>query len=352
LGSDLTLIYLHFRHPCVALNIADGKVRISSCSCPQQADGRCSHVAALLYLIEHLSLNISPKIFVACTSRQQTWGTGLHHAKEPKMIQNADYQKSTFKGSTLLHFDPRPENLRATSEGEIDAFIDDLGKMSEKSMWHDVLSVQYEDFVLKDDRLAILEDLSAQLWNNLASDISSAPVDKFSNDNAVHFGQTIAQAASNDWHSLRQLRVTASVFYEFVKNPVTMTRKMLWEEKPDLSQIVAIKWGLENEARAISDFEHNHGKVDKVGLFVSKTIPFLGASPDGLWNGCVVEVKCPFVMQKLHPTQIEKLLPNQRRNFFCNKKTDKLCLKKSHKYYYQVQLQLFVTGLKLAKFIV
>jgi hypothetical protein len=343
---------LLFRNPCVALNIGNGQVQISSCTCPQQVDGRCAHVAALLYLIEDLSLDVLPIISVPCTSREQKWGRGLTSAKKPKRLQLADYSKSTFKGSAYLHFDPRPANLRATSELEIDAFIDDLGKMSEKSMWHDVLSIQYEDFELKDDRLAILEDLSNQLWNNLASDISSAPVDKFSNDNAVHFGQTIAQAASNDWHSLRKLRVTASVFYEFVKNPMTMTRKMLWEERPDLSKIPAIKWGLENEARAISDFENDHGKVDKVGLFVSKTIPFLGASPDGLWNGCVVEVKCPFVMQKLHPTEIEKLLPTQRRNFFCDKKNDKLWLKKSHKYYYQVQLQLFVTGFKLAKFIV
>jgi hypothetical protein len=295
-------------------------------------------------------LNVLPIISVPCTSRVQQWGRGLTSAKKPKRLQVADYSKSTFKGSAYLHFDPRPAHLRATSEVEIDAFIADLDKMSEKNMWQDLLSNQ--DLELQDDRRAILEDLSVQLWNNLASDISSAPVDKFSNDNSVHFGQTIAQAASNDWHSLRKLRVTASVFYDFVKNPVTMTRKMLWEERPDLSQIPAIKWGLENEARAISDFEHDHGKVDKVGLFVSKTIPFLGASPDGLWNGCVVEVKCPFVMQKLHPTEIEKLLPNQRRNFFCDKKNDNLFLKKSHKYHYQVQLQLFVTGLKLAKFIV
>ena len=40
------------RFPCVQLSKDDGNIILSRCDCEQNADGRCSHVACLLYLIE------------------------------------------------------------------------------------------------------------------------------------------------------------------------------------------------------------------------------------------------------------------------------------------------------------
>jgi hypothetical protein len=83
----------------------------------------------------------------------------------------------------------------------------------------------------------------------------------------------------------------ASIFHDFVKNPISTIKKLLWEERADISHVPAIQWGQQNEAKAINAFQAEHGEVKKVGLFVSRAVPFLGASPDGLWKGCVIEVK-------------------------------------------------------------
>ena len=81
----------------------------------------------------------------------------------------------------------------------------------------------------------------------------------------------------------------------------------------------------------------------------------IGASPDGL-NGdgdIILEVKCPIVLEEIHPGMIQQLTPNQRKNYCLTiNSQNQFELKKSHAYYYQVQCQLFVTGRKLAHFIV
>jgi hypothetical protein len=377
LGSLLITNILIYRNPCAAIRDNNGKVSITRCDCPQQADGRCSHVAALLYLVEDLSLGFNPKLSISCTSTEQKWGHGAEHAKTPQSIQNADYDKSVFRGSAYVKFDPRPVDQRCTTQDEINDFLADLELMSTESMWLDILNRKFSDYELDQDRRSVLETLSGHLWKTLSDQLDSAAEDPFTNTSAVHFGQTVDQASSEEWHKLRALRITASIFYDFVKRPVTTTRKMLWECKTDLSRVLAVQWGVANEAKAIQAFENDHGTVKKVGLFVSKAIPFLGASPDGFWtpsaaadatsaaadapgaaadapgmSDCVIEVKCPFIMQYLHPLEIEKLQTSQKRAFCCTKVNGNLKLKTSHKYYYQVQTQLFVTGSKLAKFII
>jgi hypothetical protein len=361
-------------------------VTITRCDCPQQADGRCSHVAALLYLVEDLSLGFNPKLSISCTSTEQKWGHGAEHAKTPQSIQNADYDKSVFRGSAYVKFDPRPVDQRCTTQDEINDFLADLELMSTVPMWLDILNRKFTDYELHElpGRRSVLETLSGDLWKTLSDQLDSAAEDTFTNTSAVHFGQTVDQASSEIWHKLRALRITASIFYDFVKRPVSTTRKMLYEGKTDLSRVLAVQWGVANEAKAIQAFENDHGTVKKVGLFVSKAIPFLGASPDGFWtpsaaadvtgvaadapgaaadassaaadassmSDCVIEAKCPFIMQFLHPLEIEKLQTSQKRSFCCTKVDGSLKLKKSHKYYYQVQTQLFVTGTKLAKFII
>ena len=121
---------------------------------------------------------------------------------------------------------------------------------------------------------------------------------------------------------------------------------------PDLSQVKAIKWGVEHEKDAISEYEENFGKVKKNGLFISRTYPMFCASPDGIQGEKIIEVKCPFSIREYHPFEVDSMDKDRRNKLFYKKVNGQLCLKKSWPYYYQVQFQLFVTGYKLCDFLI
>ena len=84
----------------------------------------------------------------------------------------------------------------------------------------------------------------------------------------------------------------------------------------------------------------------KCGLFIYPAAPELAATPDGLIDSdTIVEVKCPFT------GRLEKIKPG--KNFTFLTKTDgQITMKTTHKYYYQVQGQLGITGAKTCIFIV
>ena len=67
--------------------------------------------------------------------------------------------------------------------------------------------------------------------------------------------------------------------------------------------------------------------------------------PDG-----VVEIKCPWVLRDSKPDDFSKLSKAQIASFCCEQTANGLVLKKSHKYYGQIQLQMWVTGMKYGIF--
>ena len=90
------------------------------------------------------------------------------------------------------------------------------------------------------------------------------------------------------------------------------------------------------------------------GLFINTEHPFLGATPDALieCECCgpgVVEVKCPLCAEK---SSIDEATENIRN--FCLKKSsdDSFQLKHDHAYYYQCQLQMYVTQCGYCDFVV
>ena len=120
--------------------------------------------------------------------------------------------------------------------------------------------------------------------------------------------------------------------------------KKTWEKPADLSKIPAIQWGIKNEGNCIADFEKRKGgKVVKCGLFIHRDYPFFAASPDGIYNDCLLEVKCPWVLRETYPDDLDYLDEDQRRNHFRDVTArGNIKLKRGHKYYAQCQLQVSV----------
>ena len=88
---------------------------------------------------------------------------------------------------------------------------------------------------------------------------------------------------------------------------------------------------------------HTNFEYKDSGLVVSTSLPFVGASPDGVvqCDCCgqgVLEVKCPFCVRTDYPTAAPYLASG--------------ILSRKHAYYYQVQAQLFVCDVSYADFVV
>lgn len=105
-----------------------------------------------------------------------------------------------------------------------------------------------------------------------------------------------------------------------------------------------MKDGIKSEPEIINQYSKCTGnEVQPCGFFVSKSHPFLGASPDGpVGDNGSIEVK------KIHPQDSETLETALLRLSIV-KATDSI--NENHPYYYQIQQQLFCTGRKWTDFI-
>ena len=121
-----------------------------------------------------------------------------------------------------------------------------------------------------------------------------------------------------------------------------------------------MKEGLVNEEMVIKEYvhmKHNEGHenlyVEKCGFFVSKTHGFLGASPDGLVTDPTTDDINGLVEGKfLQLNENESLEDALVRKAICKKTDVSVTMNRNHKYFYQVQQQMFVTNRKWTDFVV
>ena len=144
---------------------------------------------------------------------------------------------------------------------------------------------------------------------------------------------------TDEWKQWRKLGVTATdspVLFGLVPEQNSIE---LWAEKTglkeptDLSDIPAVRWGLEHEDYARSLWELKHGDIASPLCVESDANPIFRASLDGYTtNGEVLEIKCPY------PDGITIMVVKIRRE---NSDAYK-------RYFIQVQHQLMVSGSLLA----
>lgn len=158
---------------------------------------------------------------------------------------------------------------------------------------------------------------------------------------------TILQRDSSEWLEIRKNLITASNFGPVCKRQVSkdtapLVKNILY--KSNISHVVSIAHGIENEQQALQKIEQQENvSIEPCGLFIDKDFPFIGATPDGLiGNDVLVEVKCPFAASKIGLTKaIEE---NKIQILKYNKKTRTTTINKRSNWFFQVQGQLHVTG--------
>ena len=168
------------------------------------------------------------------------------------------------------------------------------------------------------------------------------------------------------WHQQRIGRVTASNFHTFrTKAQTILNRKGHSDKKPvysslvssllnkndDVSHLPQINWGNAHEKDAIKSFmsdvasQHDGGPqgFKQCGLFVKPDYPSLAASPDGLFycrcHGLsIIQANYPYLVRNdnLHVKE------TYDRVDFLEDFNGKPRLKRTHKYYTQMQAQMWV----------
>ncbi|RVE48496.1 hypothetical protein evm_006807 [Chilo suppressalis] len=145
---------------------------------------------------------------------------------------------------------------------------------------------------------------------------------------------TRAQHKSKLWHELRYGRVTASKAYEVSKcltADESLVAVIMGAKTPDTR---AMKRGRVLESKVREAVEKKLGKkIKECGLFISPQNPFLAGTPDGICDSEIcIEIKCP---------TSEKTFKNYIKDG-----------KVTQKYMAQLQVQMYVTNLKITYFCV
>lgn len=100
--------------------------------------------------------------------------------------------------------------------------------------------------------------------------------------------------------------------------------------------------------------EHPGFTLSRAGALISTAFPFLAASPDAIFScpchgSGVIEIKCPF---KFKNGLISTAAKTKGFPLIYNEETRMYSMDQDHAYYFQVQLQLFISGYRFAFFVV
>ena len=170
---------------------------------------------------------------------------------------------------------------------------------------------------------------------------------------------TRMQSNSVEWYSMRCGRITSSVVHDVTRtnqsNPAPSLIKRICNNKPSIINTEPIKWGRNKESVAKSSYlqcmssRHEDFKLRESGLVLHPNMPYLGASPDGTiscscCNKGTLEIKCPYNARFM---TIDEMIQTDSSCLDINSQ-----LKTNHRYYNQVQHQIFVTQSNYADFMV
>lgn len=174
---------------------------------------------------------------------------------------------------------------------------------------------------------------------------------------------TRQQSAVPLWYKQRKQRVTASQIYDVAqwkRGFINHAQKFVSgsvEIGPFLQR--KLDHGKMYEAIALQKYhtclqeENNHVHVYPCGLVVNENNYWLGCTPDGkvvfgdLFG--IAECKCP---EQYKNSDIFDVAGDQSNNFMLYIQDNELCMHKTHRYYYQIQCQLALTGAAFCDLIV
>ena len=353
----------------------DDTIITSWCSCMAGSSACCNHVIATLYKVEYATNHGYNDL--ACTSMPCKWNQSTKKEIVPRRITEIVVRKKSRtkvkeneivreerRLEALQKFDPRrPAHCKKTDE-DVSSLLQDLWRTNQSAVLfksiegtenasnatHDMLKIASKVISRCDDKTD--EEKQREFYKEL--NITE-------NEKRRIEISTRGQADSKAWVNARKGRITASVHHEvFTKmNSIARKRvpplpkvtpliaKLIYRDKT-LNSIPAIQWGQEQEQNALKLFysveacKHQDFKLQSCGLYVDRTHPYIGASPDGIMyckchQKSVIEIKCPYNIKD------ETIQAGVAKCNFLTVIDNKITLKKSHKYYTQIISQIMLS---------
>ncbi|XP_045163375.2 uncharacterized protein LOC123527777 [Mercenaria mercenaria] len=355
----------------LCLSKVTGQVHSAECDCTAGSGEACNHIGALMYALADLTAKKKDGT-LASTSKKCVWGQFNNPRKRkltPKKSSELTFRKYTFD-SKLEAVEKKSRKELFINSVDEDRFRLSLEKCNPAAGWllNFVESKAVEEvpqflditFNFKDSVDLTCADVQKTIttkFNELKmSDVDCKTVERL----------TRGQGKNILWEDERKMRVTASNFGE------VMSLKSETPREGPIKRIMYsnitnkyVTWGIKHEPAARRKYEmtmkktYQDFKVSECGLYVKGDTPYLGASPDGIvtyisqgqMETGVLEIKCPASdrWRNLHPTDCAK-----DPDFCCvsNPVTGLCHLKTGHKYYYQVQGQMALTGMKWCDFVI
>jgi len=350
---------------------SSGNIQKAHCPCPAGVDGRCNHLAATLFAVEDQQRNVVKETEhnndLPCTSKPCRWSVPPKKRCQPTTIQDVLFEKHVLKNQETKpkskRMDRRP--LAKRDNHNFDDIYNKLKELEQKTgrkigLIHTIphtcsvstVEIANDEPKQPDSKWALLspmttmQPLSLDQISQRASRVKKRLFESV-NDREEIAKLTLQQQNCRLWYDVRQPRITASQCKRCILRETTSPTKAVAEilmYKVSV-QTQAMKAGIEWEPKIIKRFMENTGyKVRSSGFIVSESHPFLGASPDGITERDeLVEVK------KVHSKEEESLASTMCRLGIY--KHD-LKVNTNHKYYYQIQQQLFCAKLQTCHFIV
>lgn len=292
---------------------------------------------------------------LSCTETERQW----YNPRDPKKVTEC-FDDVIFSKDTCQRISCAPERRKALTEYsslkperklvKTASLITLHGKLKECGLdcFADVLEAN--DFLPVRDAEASssANDKKAMPQRWLDAVKAGGTITYTADDVTAVESATRLQTGSSLWHHYRTGIITASMAHRVYTWVNTCKRKMGPHDARSLLSAVmgkkiratyAMKRGLlceDNARKAFLDESKYHVdiEVQQCGLFLCRSHPFLGASPDG-----IATCSCcgPRLLEIKSPIKLDK---------FCKTELCGGCLKTSSRYFTQVQVQMGVTSLK------
>ena len=356
-----------------------GEINSAYCSCFAGLGQTCNHIAALLFRLDHAVKNGETQN--ACTSKPCVWSSS-RKTVESIRVRDMEIVKPRAErlnlGTIKRLNTPAKKNFvkHKPSEGmseacflaSLEGFSPQSVTLAERTPGRRGIHISY-DKQLGSETNANLPDSIESIASNcetpdeLATKVRSQT---YTDDIVSEIERATRDQSSDVWRSQRIGRITASKFHRVYTRMQTLQKNCetdmtavvseVMEYATPPSELKTLSYGRRMERQARKCLEavlkrngHKNLCVSESGLHVSKTLTYIGASPDGMVScSCcqkmVLEIKCPTTC--MHEVPVAE-------NTECLEQIAGLLkLKRKHKYFTQVLGQMAMANVQMAIFFV
>lgn len=361
-------------YQCQIVMSSIGGVLKAYCGCPAGIDGRCNHVSATLFALDEYCKEREKISIESCTSKPCKWNIPRKRKGPVSPISAMSFHKHDY--SKQIKTDRTPNikkgkdvqaiHQREWSDAKVNNMLQTIKDYQTKSGnivgWSHILpqEVKEEDTIVSPLKvlppsLREISEKCKEIEKKL--NLEEKEITKVEQ-------KTRGQSKDKLWNYHRKCRITASKCYRVASlKPTTSPTKALADvlQYNKQYQSFAMNQGLEKEEeieRLYVTSKHNSGyrnlSVEPCGLFISQSHGFLAATPDGL-------VSDPHVSQPLGLLEMKLIQLNDSESLRQGLLQRRICkdcgdnhlkMNTGHKYFYQIQQQMFVTQRKWTDFVV